>query len=271
MVWSRNVAWLSASLMLGLLMLALSPLPIAGDLEARGLSLLTPVLSAVSAATRPFAQVVLHAGQLEQLAGENADLREQVARLEAEAAAVRAQQTAADQTRALQAAVGSAASYLRATVIVRDPAPGRRAMVIDRGTSDGVFTGQPILGPAATLVGVVTEVHPQHARVRLLDDPNSAVAAMLQQSKTLGALAGNESGLQLEYVPTGTTVSTGDIVLSSPLGGLLPAGLLIGRVASTEARPEAMFTVIRVEPYTDYSRLDHVLVVTTYVPGTTKP
>ncbi len=63
-------------------------------------------------------------------------------------------------------------------------------------------------------------------------------------------------------MPLGAQVHTGDLVVTSPLGGKLPPGLLIGRVGSVESRPEELFEAIRVEPYTDYNRLLQVLVLT---------
>jgi rod shape-determining protein MreC len=262
----RNAARLGALVALSLLLLALSPLSVADDVEALGSALLEPVLRALHEAARPVSDVVLHAGQLQQLSEENADLREQVAHLEAEAAALRDARAATDQTRALRAAVGDAAGYLSAAVIVRDPAPGRRGLLIDRGARDGVVAGHAVLGPGATLVGIVAEVDASSARVRLLDDPHSAVATVLQQSRTPGALGADERGLRLDFVATGATVAVGDLLQSSPLGGRLPAGLLIGRVSDVTSRPEALFQDVRVEPYTDYDRLEHVLVVTAFTP-----
>lgn len=266
MVRTRNVAWLTVMTAVSLLAVALSPSPLAADLEARFAALLTPLTGAVSTAVQPAADVVLHAGQLAELTEENADLRDRVAQLEAEASALRQQQSSTEQARALRSAVGAGAGYLAASVTVRDPAPGRRGLVIDRGAEHGILLGQAVLGPGATLVGVVADVQPRASRVRLLDDPHSAVAAVLQQSKTAGALAGGPDGLRLDFVPTGSTVTSGDLVVTSPIGGQLPPGVLIGRVESVRSRAEDLFMAVRVEPYAEYQRLLEVLVVTSFRP-----
>jgi rod shape-determining protein MreC len=227
---------------------------------------IAPLVRALHDSAQPLSDVVLHAGQLRELSAANADLREQVARLEAEAAALRDQRAAAEQTAALRAAAGEATAHLAAAVTVRDPAPGRRGVMVDRGARDGVLVGHAVLGPGATLVGIVAEVDDTTARVRLLDDTRSAVAAVVQQSRIAGALAGGERGLTLDFVASEASVAVGDLVQSSPLGGRLPAGLLIGRVSEVVASPEELFQVIRVEPYADYNRLEHVLVVTQFTP-----
>ena len=74
--------------------------------------------------------------------------------------------------------------------------------------------------------------------------------------------ASGTPALRLDFVPIGSQVHTNDLVVTSPLGGKLPAGLLIGRVGSVESKPEELFESIRIEPYTDYNRLLQVLVLT---------
>ncbi|MGE0136015.1 MAG: rod shape-determining protein MreC [Dehalococcoidia bacterium] len=267
MVRTSNAARLTALLLLGLLLLALSPLPLSDRLEERGGALLAPATTMLHEAVRPLSDVVLHAGQIDELSQENAALREQVARLEAESAALREHQGAVEASTALRAAAGEDVQQVVASVVVRDPAPGRQVIVVDRGRADGVAVGQPVLGAGATLVGTVTEVQERRARIRLLTDASSAVAAVIQQSRVAAALVGTEDAhLRLDFVSIDTEVEVGDLIVSSPLGGLLPAGLLIGRVTSRQARAQDLFATIEVEPLTDYARLEHVLIMTGFAP-----
>ncbi|MGE0227075.1 MAG: rod shape-determining protein MreC [Dehalococcoidia bacterium] len=267
MVRTSNAARLTALFLLGLLLLALSPLPLSDRLEERGGALLAPATTMLHDAVRPLSDVVLHAGQIDELSQENAALREQVARLEAESAALREHQGAVEASTALRAAAGEDVQQVVASVVVRDPAPGRQVVVVDRGHADGVAVGQPVLGAGATLVGTVIEVQEQRARIRLLSDASSAVAAVIQQSRVAAALVGAEDArLGLDFVSIDAEVMAGDLIVSSPLGGLLPGGLLIGRVTSRQARPQDLFATIEVEPLTDYARLEHVLIMTGFAP-----
>lgn len=270
MAHTRNAARLTLFCALGLLLLALSPLPLSGRLEERGGALVMPVTEALHDAVRPLSDVLLHAGQIEELSQENATLRQQLTRLEAEAAALRETAGAAAASEALRAAAGEE-RQVTASVLVRDPAPGRQVLVVDRGARDGVMAGQPVLGPGATLVGIVVEAQERRSRVRLLSDASSTVASVIQQSRTPAALAGGPDGLRLDFVPIGTQVAVGDLIVSSPLGGLLPAGLLIGRVAATQGREQDLFATIKVEPLTDYRRIEHVLIMTGFVPSEDAP
>ncbi len=265
----RNFAWLSAASAAALLLLALAPIPIAGGVESRVAALAAPAASALRATTRPISDVLLNAGQLGQISRENAALRQDLAQAQAELTALREQAHAEGQTSALDLAAGQLGARVTAPVLLRDPAPGRQMLLIGRGSADGVRVGQPVLGPGATLVGIVTAADGQRARVRLLHDADSAVATVLQSSRTQGSLAGTGDALRIEMVPSTIPVAAGDLVLTSALGGLLPPGLLVGRVAHAEARTEELFARIRVEPLVDYDRLEQVLVLTDFRPGLT--
>jgi rod shape-determining protein MreC len=260
-------------------------MPAAGALEARAGALVGGVASAVDAAVRPASELALSAGELRALAAENADLQHEVARLAAEVAALREERAATDQVAELLAAVSAAGlapggiegragaersatpGVVAASVLARDPSPARASLLIDRGRVHGVRVGQPALGPAATLVGIVTDVDERSARVRLLIDAGSAVTAVVQGSRTPGALAGGSDGLRLELVAPDAPVAVGDAVLTSALGGRLPAGLLAGRITAVHAEPHDLFATVEVEPLVDYARLEQLLVLTDPLPG----
>lgn len=263
----RNLAWLSAAFAAALLLLALAPIPIAGDVESRAAAIAAPAASVLRATARPISDVLLNAGQIGELSRENAALRQDLAQAQAEMTALREQRHAEEQASALDLAGGQLGTRVTAPVLLRDPAPSRQMLLIARGSADGVRVGQPVLGPGATLIGIVTAADDHRARVRLLHDADSAVAAVLQSSRTQGSLAGAGDGLRLDMVPSAIPVAAGDLVLTSALGGLLPPGLLVGRVAHVEARTEELFARIRVEPLVDYDRLEQVLVLTDFRPG----
>jgi len=271
-VFVRQAAWLSLLFAAAIVLLVLSPLPPAGRLEEFVGGALSPVAASVRAAVRPAADVLLHAGQIEQLAAENADLRRSLARSEADLAALREERTRVQQATALVAAVGDrAGQFITASVLARDPAPGRHLLLIDRGSRHGVRAGQPVLGAGATLVGVVAQVDAEHARIRLITDRDSAVPTMVQSSRTPAALAGTGDGLRLDFVAHGAPVAAGDVMLTSALGGLLPPGLLAGKVTSVSAPPQALHETVVVEPLADLARLEEVLVMTGFIPGAELP
>ncbi len=115
--------------------------------------------------------------------------------------------------------------------------------------------------------GVIAEVGPHTAKVQLLADPSSAVAAMLQQTRATGVVAGQPDGsLRMIYIPHEDEVQVGDIVLTSGLAGTVPRGLIIGQVASVEQKDFALFQEAVVRPALDYRQVEMVVVITSFQP-----
>ncbi len=269
MTSARSAAWFSGIFLVALLLLALSPLPVAGELESRASTAVAPAVDVVRSAISPISDVVLNAGQISELSEENAALRQELSRTQADLASLREGRIALEQANALIASVGAeAGATTTATVILRDPAPGRQSVVLNQGSSAGVRVGQPVLGSGATLLGIVTEVNETRARVRLITDRESAIAALLQSSRTAGSLVGDGRRLHLDFVPLDVAVAPGDVVLTSALGGLLPPGLLVGRVSEVEAPGQELHQRIVVDPLGDLERIEQVLIMTGFRPGT---
>jgi rod shape-determining protein MreC len=272
MAGSRGATWFSALLVAGLLLLALSALPPAQLAEEQARALLSPVAGFLGDLALPVANVVLRADEVSELSAENAALRLDVERLERKLSTLQEQQMTATAAAALfDSAQLSTDEALVAPVLLRDPAPGRLTMLIGRGADDGVLVGQSVLGPGGTLIGVIADVEPSRAWLRLLTDGDAAIAVVVQSSRTPGALVGTGGGLALELVERGADVAAGDLLVTSALGGRVPAGLIAGRVTSVTSQPQDLFKAITVEPLSDPQRLEQVLVLTNFRPITAWP
>ncbi|MGC8787883.1 MAG: rod shape-determining protein MreC, partial [Anaerolineae bacterium] len=134
---------------------------------------------------------------------------------------------------------------LAAEVIGRDPSNLMQYIIIDRGTNDGIAVGMPVV-TARGLVGRVTAVYPQSARVMLLTDPSSSVNALIQSSRATGVVQGQgQRGLAMRYIEQSEQVEVGDIVLTSGLGGNFPKRLVIGQVTAVKRNDVEMFQEVR--------------------------
>ncbi|MBU0704613.1 MAG: rod shape-determining protein MreC [Chloroflexi bacterium] len=150
-------------------------------------------------------------------------------------------------------------------VLGTDPNPYLRYVTINVGSQQGVRVGMPVVSGGARLVGRIAQVGPRTAKVKLLTDPDSAVAALLQASRVTGLVAGQPDGtLLMEYIPQGESIGDDEIVLTSGLGGFLPKGLIIGQVTEVLQKDYELFQAAVVRPAVDFSRLELVLVVTAF-------
>ncbi|HET6499111.1 MAG TPA: rod shape-determining protein MreC [Coriobacteriia bacterium] len=149
-----------------------------------------------------------------------------------------------------------------AEVIGRPASLWEGVITIDRGTEEGVSVGMPVLA-AEGLIGQVVSAGPYSSSVRLITDRRSGVAALLQATRAEGIVRGSlEGDLWLDYVSRETTVSPGDAVVTSGMGGVYPSGLLIGEVADVQLDSADLFPRIRVRPSAQLAGLEEVAVLT---------
>jgi rod shape-determining protein MreC len=150
-------------------------------------------------------------------------------------------------------------------VVGAEPNPYLRYVTINVGTLQGVEVGMPVVSGGAGLIGRVAQVGPRTAKVQLLTDSDSAVAALLQASRVTGLVVGQPDGtLRMEYIPQEASVGVGDIVLTSGLGGFMPKGLVVGQVTEVQQMDYALFQAAVVRPAVDFSRLEWILVLTAF-------
>lgn len=156
--------------------------------------------------------------------------------------------------------------FLGARVVGTDPTGLIQAIMIDRGAQDGLQEGMVAVAPGG-LVGRVIQVFEGSARVLLITDPRSAVAAVGQRSRSQGVIRGTpDRGLVWDYVSQGEDIREGDLAVTSGLGGAFPKGLLIGQVKTVRRQDVALFQEVRLEPAARLQELDTLLIITNFLP-----
>ncbi|MEL6899758.1 MAG: rod shape-determining protein MreC [Cyanobacteria bacterium J06606_4] len=131
-----------------------------------------------------------------------------------------------------------------AAVIGRSADNWWQQLTVNRGSKANVKEGDFVTGPGG-LVGRITAVTPNTARVLLLSDPSSQVGAKVSRSRSTGYIrggAGSQATMQFfEKIPD---VKPGDVIVTSSFSRLFPQGVPIGRIASidlgTSPAPQAI-------------------------------
>jgi rod shape-determining protein MreC len=211
---------------------------------------------------------------------DTARLRQRNAELEAEVARLQAQtielQQQLSETNILSALVDFARAnpqnrYLAAAVIGYDTSPFLRYVIINRGSDDGLRRGMPVV-TAQGLVGRIATVTAGAARVQLITDPASTINVHLQPSGVQAVLTGSLTGeIALDMIPQEATIQSGDLVLTSGLGGNYPSNLLIGQVTGIRSQAVNLFQSASVQPVVDFTQLEIVLVITNFKPVDISP
>lgn len=158
------------------------------------------------------------------------------------------------------------AAEVRGRVIGYEPSNLISVLIIDIGRRDGVQKGMPVVTERG-LVGHIHTVGANWAKVLLIVDPSSSVAALVQSSRAPGLVSGRlGKDLVMDYIPQEDTVSVGDVILTSGMSGNYPKSLLIGQVLEVEQRDIDPFQRAIVRPSVNFERLETVLVITTFEP-----
>ena len=150
---------------------------------------------------------------------------------------------------------------LVAEVIGQDPSPWFKTIIIDKGKSDGVEKGLPVIVPEG-IAGQIIDISYNYSKVLLIIDRNSAVDALVQRTRARGLIKGQSDGRCLsKYVLRKHDIKVGDTVVSSGLDGVFPKGLRVGYVSGIVKRNSGIFQEVTVTPYIDFGKLEEVLVV----------
>lgn len=237
------------------------PLGVLGRLAHEVVS---PVGGAVDAVTTPVADWfdgITSAGSLKR---ENKELREQLA--EAKAAARRGE-AAVQENRQLNALLGlqipEGIETIPARVTAGSPGNYEWTITINRGSSDGVIEGMPVVGDEG-LVGRVVDVWRSGAKVLLVTDPRSGVSIRMTRGRATGEAEGRAGAdtLALDIVDSEAEIIEGDDAQTSGLqGSSYPPGIPVGEVESMEAVQGDLVRRVLLRPFVDLDRVEYVRVL----------
>ena len=145
-----------------------------------------------------------------------------------------------------------------AGIITKDFGTWTNPFTIARGENDGIKPNMAVVVPSG-VVGFVTDVYPNSARVQTFLDPRSAIGVIVQrpESRLAGVVKGDGNHIAREG-----DVLVGDKLITSGYGGIYPKGLLVGNVLSIENDTEGFVKNAIIQPTVDFHRLEEVFIIT---------
>jgi rod shape-determining protein MreC len=151
-------------------------------------------------------------------------------------------------------------------VIGRDPTNLQRYLTLDVGRKAGVARNMPVVTNRG-LVGRISDVGETWSRVLLITDVSSSVNAITQSSRATGLVQGRPDGLPvMRDIPQADTVSVGDTVFTSGLGGNFPRQILVGQITAVDRNDYDLYQTAVVQPTVDFDHLEVVLIITDFEP-----
>jgi rod shape-determining protein MreC len=153
---------------------------------------------------------------------------------------------------------------LAAQVVYDAADPYTRKVVLDKGESQGVHLASPVIDEFG-VIGQVTRLFPLSSEVTLITDRDHAIPVVNVRTGARGVAYGettrNADALELRFMAANSDVTVGDILTTSGVDGVYPAGLPVARVEKVERRTEAVFARIECVPIAMVAGTRHVLVL----------
>jgi rod shape-determining protein MreC len=155
----------------------------------------------------------------------------------------------------------SSVKAVSARVIAKGADNWSSVVVIDKGTYHGLRPGMCVINYLG-LAGRIMETTRTTSQVMLLNDPSLAVSALVQRTRQEGLVRGAlGNNLIMKYLPEGSDIKVGDIIVSSGLNEHFPKGLLIGKVIDVAKESSGLASYAIIKPAVDLASIEEVLVV----------
>ncbi|MCL2271601.1 MAG: rod shape-determining protein MreC [Treponema sp.] len=159
--------------------------------------------------------------------------------------------------------------HIPAKISGRDPNNLFSALVINKGSYSGISNNMAVVAwqdGIHALVGKVIQTGIFESLVMPVFDINSQVSSRLSVSRYEGIVEGqgsSETSLLMRFIPkrARNEINIGDIIISSGMGGIIPADINIGRVSGINVPEYENTLYVDVIPIIDFSRLEYVFVI----------
>ena len=149
-----------------------------------------------------------------------------------------------------------------AEVLYEATDPYSRKVFIDRGSTQGVLLGSPVINDAGVL-GQVTRVYPLSSEITLLADREAAIPVLNPRTQQRSAAfgAGDADLMELRFVSANADVQAGDLLITSGVDGVYPPGLAVATVVKVDRKVDSGFARIVLQAKARPDGVRHVLVL----------
>lgn len=149
-----------------------------------------------------------------------------------------------------------------ALVIGRDLQLGNEIIHINKGSKSGIEVGMPVIVEKGIIVGVIKSVESNFSTVELLVGQETLIGAEVQETAAKGVVIGMYgTGVRLDKISQTESLSQGQSVITSGLGGSFPRGLLIGYVNQPGVSADGLFQNATISLPFDLEKLRLVWVI----------
>lgn len=155
-----------------------------------------------------------------------------------------------------------------ASVIGRESGNYSKVLTLDVGSTSGAELGMPVV-TSDGVVGQITEVGLNWSKVTTILESGSSVGAYIERTKESGVCTGSfalssDGIVELKYIPSESSVTVGDRVMTTGYGSIYPRDLVIGYVESVEPDPYSRSLNVKVKCAAEYGEMTKVMIITSF-------
>ncbi len=209
-----------------------------------------------------------HFGDIASLKEENEKLQADIKQLESQN---QRNQTYKEENERLREMLDLKDTYkdfnlVAANVTGRDSSTWFLSLIIDKGTDDGLKMTDTVI-TSDGLVGHITDIGNNWAMITTILDSQSTVAVMVERTEDFATVDGDidlsAKGLcKMTYISKDSTITVGDMVKTSGLGGVYPKGVNVGKITKIHPENKGVSQYAEVEPSVDFNKVYEVFVIT---------
>ena len=228
----------------------------------------TPIRDGISALAGWAEGIYNYSFHYEELQAENERLRAELAQLQETA---RDAEAAVKENERLRELLGlreqrRELTFESATITARSTSNWASTMTLSKGSAQGVAAGDCVVDAAGNLVGIIDEAGTNWSTMITVVDATLEMGALLSRTESIAILEGDftlmaQERLKLTYRPENTELLTGDLVLTSGLGGNYPSDLVVGTIASIHTDASGMSRYAVITPAADLESLVQVFII----------
>ena len=228
----------------------------------------TPIRDGISALAGWAEGIYNYSFHYEELQAENERLRAELAQLQETA---RDAEAAVKENERLRELLGlreqrRELTFESATITARSTSNWASTMTLSKGSAQGVAAGDCVVDAAGNLVGIIDEAGTNWSTMITVVDATLEMGALLSRTESIAILEGDftlmaQERLKLTYLPENTELLTGDLVLTSGLGGNYPSDLVVGSIESIHTDASGMSRYAVIAPSADLDSLVQVFII----------
>ena len=157
-----------------------------------------------------------------------------------------------------------ASSGVAARIVAQTPDPYSKRVILDKGTAHGIKAGSAVIDVNG-VYGQVTRAYLLTSEVTVLTDHNQSTPVLNartgERSVLFGEIGGDGTQLELRFVSNNANIKTGDVLMTSGIDGVYPAGLPVATIVDIPEPMQTNYATIRCKPLSQVNATRYVLVV----------